>query len=88
MRGYDSDGGALGSRRMSSCRCSSRICADASEFVEDEHASDADRDERHAEAREDDAPEDEGEFIPEDPPSLAGTDPLTMLAWLAAAGSK
>jgi len=33
-----------------------------------------------------DAPEDEGEFIPEDPPSLAGTDPLTMLAWLAAVG--
>jgi hypothetical protein len=32
------------------------------------------------------APEDEGEFVPEDPPSLAGTDPLTMLAWLAAVG--
>ncbi|MGX1161545.1 hypothetical protein FBY31_0077 [Arthrobacter sp. SLBN-100] len=33
-----------------------------------------------------DAPEDGGEFIPEEPPSLAGTDPLTMLAWLAAVG--
>ncbi|VXB11343.1 conserved hypothetical protein [Arthrobacter sp. 9AX] len=31
-------------------------------------------------------PEDAGEFIPEEPPSLAGTDPLTMLAWLAAVG--
>lgn len=30
-------------------------------------------------------PEDGG-FVPEEPPSLAGTDPLTMLAWLAAVG--
>lgn len=29
---------------------------------------------------------DDGGFIPEEPPSLAGTDPLTMLAWLAAVG--
>jgi hypothetical protein len=29
---------------------------------------------------------DDGAFIPEEPPSLAGTDPLTMLAWLAAVG--
>jgi hypothetical protein len=29
---------------------------------------------------------DDGDFIPEEPPSLAGTDPLTMLAWLAAVG--
>ncbi|HJV98340.1 MAG TPA: hypothetical protein VJ617_04515 [Arthrobacter sp.] len=29
--------------------------------------------------------EDDG-FVPEDPPSLAGTDPLTMLAWLGAVG--
>ena len=29
---------------------------------------------------------DDGEFVPEEPPSLAGTDPLTMLAWLAAVG--
>lgn len=29
---------------------------------------------------------DDGEFVPEDPPSLAGTDPLTMLAWLGALG--
>ncbi|UUL75822.1 hypothetical protein NG819_17120 [Pseudarthrobacter sp. Fe7] len=26
------------------------------------------------------------EFVPEEPPSLAGTDPLTMLAWLGAVG--
>lgn len=31
----------------------------------------------------DDTPD---EFIPEEPPSLAGTDPLTMLAWLGAVG--
>ena len=30
--------------------------------------------------------DDGGDFIPEEPPSLAGTDPLTMLAWLAAVG--
>lgn len=30
--------------------------------------------------------EDEDGFVPEEPPSLAGTDPLTMLAWLAAVG--
>jgi hypothetical protein len=30
--------------------------------------------------------DDEGTFVPEEPPSLAGTDPLTMLAWLAAVG--
>jgi uncharacterized membrane protein YgaE (UPF0421/DUF939 family) len=30
--------------------------------------------------------DDDGEFVPEDPPSLAGTDPLTMLAWLGAVG--
>lgn len=30
--------------------------------------------------------DDEGGFIPEEPPSLAGTEPLTMLAWLAAVG--
>ncbi|MCU1517245.1 MAG: hypothetical protein JWQ75_1966 [Pseudarthrobacter sp.] len=28
----------------------------------------------------------DGHFVPEDPPSLAGTDPLTMLAWLGAVG--
>lgn len=32
------------------------------------------------------ADDDEGGFIPEEPPSLAGTEPLTMLAWLAAVG--
>jgi hypothetical protein len=30
--------------------------------------------------------DDDGAFIPEEPPSLAGTDPLTMLAWLGALG--
>lgn len=29
---------------------------------------------------------DEDGFVPEDPPSLAGTEPLTMLAWLGAVG--
>lgn len=31
--------------------------------------------------------DDGGEFVPEEPPSLAGTDPLTMLAWLGAIGA-
>jgi hypothetical protein len=31
--------------------------------------------------------DDGGDFIPEEPPSLAGTDPLTMLAWLGAIGA-
>ncbi|WP_445154663.1 hypothetical protein ACTWLI_15600 [Arthrobacter sp. Hor0625] len=30
--------------------------------------------------------DDDGAFVPEEPPSLAGTDPLTMLAWLGAVG--
>ena len=30
--------------------------------------------------------DDDGGFVPEEPPSLAGTDPLTMLAWLGAVG--
>lgn len=30
--------------------------------------------------------DDDGAFVPEDPPSLAGTEPLTMLAWLGAVG--
>ena len=30
--------------------------------------------------------DDDDTFVPEDPPSLAGTDPLTMLAWLGAVG--
>ncbi|WP_120520480.1 hypothetical protein [Arthrobacter celericrescens] len=32
------------------------------------------------------AAEDDGTFVPEDPPSLAGTEPLTMLAWVGAVG--
>jgi hypothetical protein len=32
------------------------------------------------------AEDDDGAFVPEEPPSLAGTDPLTMLAWLGAIG--
>ncbi|MBT2521633.1 hypothetical protein [Arthrobacter sp. ISL-28] len=31
--------------------------------------------------------DDDGEFVPEDPPSLSGIDPLTMLAWLGAVGA-
>ncbi|HET7138967.1 MAG TPA: hypothetical protein VFI36_02300 [Arthrobacter sp.] len=34
-----------------------------------------------------DVEDDGGDFIPEEPPSLAGTDPLTMLAWLGAIGA-
>ncbi|XAS68951.1 hypothetical protein V3C33_06695 [Micrococcaceae bacterium Sec5.7] len=30
--------------------------------------------------------DDAGGFVPEEPPSLSGTDPLTMLAWLGAVG--
>lgn len=30
--------------------------------------------------------EDDGGFVPEEPPSLAGTEPMTMLAWLGAVG--
>jgi hypothetical protein len=30
--------------------------------------------------------DDDDAFVPEEPPSLAGTDPLTMLAWLGAVG--
>jgi hypothetical protein len=30
--------------------------------------------------------DDGGDFVPEEPPSLAGTDPLTMLAWFGAVG--
>ena len=33
------------------------------------------------------AEDDAGDFVPEEPPSLAGTDPLTMLAWLGAIGA-
>lgn len=32
------------------------------------------------------AADDDGAFVPEDPPSLAGTEPLTMLAWVGAVG--
>ena len=32
------------------------------------------------------ADDDGDSFVPEEPPSLAGTDPLTMLAWLGAVG--
>jgi hypothetical protein len=31
--------------------------------------------------------DDDDAFVPEDPPSLAGIDPLTMLAWLGAVGA-
>ncbi|QDY91423.1 hypothetical protein E7Y32_15290 [Arthrobacter sp. UKPF54-2] len=32
------------------------------------------------------ADEDEGAFVPEEPPSLASSDPMTVLAWLGAVG--
>lgn len=35
---------------------------------------------------EDDDPFIPGEFVPEEPPSLAGADPMTVLAWLGAVG--
>jgi hypothetical protein len=31
--------------------------------------------------------DEEGAFVPEDPPILSATDPLTMLAWLGAVGT-
>ncbi|MFP3462154.1 hypothetical protein R5O87_15005 [Arthrobacter globiformis] len=31
--------------------------------------------------------DDDGEFVPEEPPKLSATDPLTMLAWLGAVGA-
>jgi len=41
----------------------------------------------HAEGPRDYEVDDDGEeFVPEEPPSLAGTAPLTMLAWLGAVG--
>jgi hypothetical protein len=30
--------------------------------------------------------DDDGAFVPEEPPSLAGSDPMTVLAWLGAVG--
>ena len=44
------------------------------------------RDHNAASPRDYEMDDDGGEFVPEEPPSLAGTDPLTMLAWLAAVG--
>jgi hypothetical protein len=32
------------------------------------------------------ADDDEGAFVPEEPPSLAGADPMTVLAWIGAVG--
>ncbi|MDQ0821786.1 hypothetical protein QFZ79_004161 [Arthrobacter sp. V4I6] len=32
------------------------------------------------------ADDDDGAFVPEEPPSLAGADPMTVLAWLGAVG--
>nr|WP_256336552.1 hypothetical protein [Arthrobacter sp. ov407] len=31
-------------------------------------------------------PDDDGAFVPEEPPSLAGADPMTVLAWIGAVG--
>lgn len=37
-------------------------------------------------AADDDEPHLPGDFVPEEPPSLAGADPMTVLAWLGAVG--
>lgn len=41
---------------------------------------------RDSEAGEDDDLHLPGDFVPEEPPSLAGADPMTVLAWLGAVG--
>ena len=48
--------------------------------------SPADHTEAGAGPRDYEADDDDDPFVPEEPPSLAGTDPLTMLAWLGAIG--
>ena len=45
------------------------------------------RDGQAAGPRDYDVEDDGGDFVPEEPPSLSGTDPLTMLAWLGAVGA-
>ncbi|MDR6417235.1 hypothetical protein [Pseudarthrobacter sulfonivorans] len=45
------------------------------------------RDGGSAGPRDYDVQDDGGDFVPEEPPSLSGTDPLTMLAWLGAVGA-
>lgn len=49
------------------------------------HNGEADMPEPHGPRDYDVEDEDHG-FVPEDPPSLAGVDPLTMLAWVGAIG--
>ena len=50
-----------------------------------DHTGDADRQEPTGPRDYDVEDEDHG-FVPEEPPSLAGVDPLTMLAWVGAIG--
>jgi hypothetical protein len=46
----------------------------------------ADGPEALAGPRDYEADDDDGAFVPEEPPSLAGADPMTVLAWLGAVG--
>jgi hypothetical protein len=45
------------------------------------------QDSQAAGPRDYDVEDDGGDFVPDEPPSLAGPDPLTMLAWLGAVGA-
>lgn len=49
-------------------------------------AGSAESDARHLGPRDFEVDDDDGAFVPEEPPSLVGTDPLTMLAWIGAVG--
>jgi len=55
--------------------------------VEEDGAGYASRNGRASGPRDYGVEDDGGDFVPEEPPSLAGTDPLTMLAWLGALGA-
>ncbi|MDQ0756815.1 hypothetical protein [Arthrobacter sp. B3I4] len=48
--------------------------------------SQRDSGQRYSGPRDYEPDDDDGAFIPEEPPSLAGSDPLTVLAWLGAVG--
>ena len=60
---------------------------DQSRSSEDAGVGHNSQDGRAAGPRDYDTEYDGGDFVPEEPPSLAGTDPLTMLAWLGAVGA-
>lgn len=50
------------------------------------HTSDADMQEPGSGPRDYDVEDEDHGFVPDEPPSLAGVDPLTMLAWVGAIG--